>query len=949
MRSNFLSFFRPLLPIAIFMQGAIIQAQEDYQEQIDSIFEIPASKIPSGILLDRSPAILDINGYNTDNGQQVDTCSLYKWMCVYYRLYASHLNLQDFQYDKGIAQQYLSPIKSRTEIIPLGILFYDYDKLKANAIQDGLLSVDTLNMKVRDLSGSGTPTESATCFAFSPMADTIATGYHSFHIDPSLFASNKTTTFDELYIDFDDNQGYVGVSIDETVHVAYSLSGNKTLKLKAVWGGDSLMAYAGLYVVQNAAPEPAVSTNIPVPDFGPETFAIPNDGITAFYGIWYRCNHDYTIHKPVLLVSGFDPMDKNRIGNENGAGEDNVYLYHVANKDGFLDKLRELGYDVIIYRSDNSKESIIPNALNLVSFIKDKINDVKTSDNELIVVGTSMGGLVSRYALAYMEQPTNTHDHKTKLFISMDSPQNGANVPLGVQYMVKYLNQDLFGSVEALQKAMEDMLDSDAAKEMLIYHHSSTSGLTARCATNRTNFLNSLSSIGNFPQKCRTMAVSLGSGSGVNQGFSAGASLIKKQPSPAVIGSYLTLDFLLMILNIPPTIGITLGHSSWEFEVHAVPNQTKGEIYREELYFHICVPRVIVLIPFLVPIIVLDCSPHMIDRKIEVNNTLPMDNAPGSTIGLHNLTTFDTKGLDKVFSDLKIISVDSHYDCFIPAYSALGLNVAPLINVKSYLNTCTGVTKINNNFYLNNNKSVSLFDYLYIENANLDHIYDDNKEGVFSAEMLAAMDDMISSKNLYLENKTILSGQSIAYEAAETIAVGYDVDNISTNNGDFTVESGGNLDMKAAQIVLKPGFYAKAGSVGYIKADTSWICPAGSIQTVSFSPLTTLSWEGDPEIQTQPQPSIPEEQTTYSIEQNMENEIRIFPNPVENLLNMQILNKIEGEIKITIIDARGQIVHTQSIVHNGNNVIDCSQFNSGIYLVNIVFKDSMQTIKIIKK
>jgi hypothetical protein len=71
MNTKFLSFFRIILLAVIFMQATITQAQEEYQQQIDNIFKIPASKIPSGILLDRSPAILDMTGlgiifYNYD-------------------------------------------------------------------------------------------------------------------------------------------------------------------------------------------------------------------------------------------------------------------------------------------------------------------------------------------------------------------------------------------------------------------------------------------------------------------------------------------------------------------------------------------------------------------------------------------------------------------------------------------------------------------------------------------------------------------------------------------------------------------------------------------------------------------------------------------------------------------------------------------------------------------
>jgi len=936
MKKKLISFFNLSLLAIIFMQVIIAQEQSDYHKQIDQIFEIPAGKIPSGILIDRSPEILNMNGYNPTSKPIIDTCHLFEWMCIYYRLYASYLNKDEFKYDLNVAGQYHSIFKPEMDKIPLGIIYFDYDKLKKNAVERRLWQVDTLNQKVRDLSGVGTPTEAATCFAFSPMADTIPSGTHKFYIDPTLFVSNKTSMFNELYIDFDDGRGFVKVLLNETVSVSYYELGNKTLILKAILEKETLLAYAGLYVSENkivlAPPVP-----VPVPDYGPKTYT--NSGIDAVYGIWYRCNHNNKIHKPLLIVSGFDPENKNRIGNEKPEGVEKVYLYNVANKNGFLDKLREFGYDIIIYRSDNSTKSIISNAMNLVNFIKTKVNDVKISDNELIVIGVSMGGLVCRYALTYMEQTSNTYDHKTKLFISMDSPQNGANVPLGFQYLVKYLNMDVDGKIEKLKKVMDDMLDSDAAKEMLLYHHTNTSNLTARCATNRTTFLNSLSSIGNFPKKCQTMALSMGSGVGTNQGFSPGSTLLKKQTSDIVPSIYFGLDNILWLLGIPSIGGFILSQFAWEIEVNAVPNQTKSVVYKEDLYLKLFGPKVISTPDGPKIVSVSTPLPTPIQRKEEVNNTQPIDNAPGSTIGLHNLKTVDLKGMDKILSDLGILVVDNHYDCFIPSYSALGLNVTPQTNIKSYMNSASGVTKINDNLYYNTNKSVSFFDYLYIENKNLDHVYDDNKVSVLTPEMLVALDNMISSKKLFLENKTIISGQSVAYEAAESI----------TASNNYFVESGGKAEMKAPKINLKPNFHAKKGSTVHLKTDDSWICPPGTIKSVSLFPLSELSWEEGQTTPTSCQNNNSEEEIIQTMEQKMENRITLFPNPVENILNLKIENRVEGEMKITIVDFKGQIVYSQMIMNDLDNAINCSQFISGVYFVIIESKDCTQTFKIIKK
>ena len=920
MNTKSLSFFRFILLAIIFMQVTFTYAQEKYQLQIDSIFEIPAYKIPSGILLNRSPAVIDMNIYDPANGQPVDTCTLYKWMSIYYRIYASYLNMDDFQYDKNIVHQYMPLIKPKTEEIDMGIIFYDYDKIIETAVEDGLLLVDTINMKIRDISGAGTPIEPATCFAFSAMADTIPAGNYSFQILPSLFVSNKTATFNEIYIDFDDNQGYVKVDIGDTVNVSYFSLGNKTLKIKAVWEKDTLISYSNLYVTQNTVLESITSVDIPVPDEGPEKYE--NDGITAMYGIWFRCNHDGHIRKPILIVSGFDPMNKNRIGIEDNANADNVFLYNVANKYRFLDRLREYGYDVIIWRSQNSTESIYPNAMNLIHFITQKINNVKTADNELIVVGVSMGGLVSRYALTYMELIQYEYYHHTKLFISMDSPQNGSNVPLGFQFLVKYLNDDLFGTVPMLKDAKEKMLDCDAAREMLLYHYSATSGWTARCDPRRNFYLNSLSNIGNFPQQCRTMAVSMGSGTNKDQGFNPGAILIKKIPSPLVLGAYMTLDVLLMLVGIHPTIGFTLSHSSWEFEVRAVPNHMPCRIYNEELYINLCGPIPILVPPFLdwlhpgSP-----CEPHIWKREEWVNNTQPLDNAPGSIFGLHNLKDW---GLDEdkekwadMFEKLKIIIDDSHYDCFIPSYSALGMNVAPHTHIKSYLNGCDGVTKINDNFYANTNKSVSLFDYLYIENDNLPHIYDDNKVGVFSPEMLAAMDTMISREYLYLKNRTIRSGEKVAYEATKLIEV----------NGNFVVKSGGTLKMNSERIVLKPGFRAEAGSEVRLSSLVDWVC------VINKSGSQNLYSNNNPDYIY----DMPDFKTMeYAEGENISNDenIKIFPNPVTEILTIE-LPYLDEKTYITIHDMNGKLLFEKEYSETHIINMNFTNYQQGIYIVKI--------------
>ncbi len=62
------------------------------------------------------------------------------------------------------------------------------------------------------------------------------------------------------------------------------------------------------------------------------------------------------------------------------------------------------------------------------------VNIAKVGNEPNVIAAASMGGQVSKYALDYMER--NEMDHCTRLWISLDSPHVGANVPLTLQQLI---------------------------------------------------------------------------------------------------------------------------------------------------------------------------------------------------------------------------------------------------------------------------------------------------------------------------------------------------------------------------------------------------------------------------------------------------------------------------------------------------------------------------------
>ncbi|MEG3882369.1 hypothetical protein QT972_33980, partial [Microcoleus sp. herbarium7] len=117
---------------------------------------------------------------------------------------------------------------------------------------------------------------------------------------------------------------------------------------------------------------------------------------------------------------------------------------------------------------DGGADYIERNAMVLVELIR-RTNATLRQNNsteKIVIIGPSMGGLISRYALAYMEKKGISHC--CKLFISFDSPHLGANIPIGMQQFVKFFAD--YAPDSDAHKAWYKKLNSPAARQQLLHH-----------------------------------------------------------------------------------------------------------------------------------------------------------------------------------------------------------------------------------------------------------------------------------------------------------------------------------------------------------------------------------------------------------------------------------------------------------------------------------------------
>lgn len=228
------------------------------------------------------------------------------------------------------------------------------------------------------------------------------------------------------------------------------------------------------------------SANGAYPLGNPNTLPVTAGGIVH---ILYA-NPDHQMRKPFIFVEGFDPIlgpaNEYLVTDPSGAtlgfGSVRWDVIVTGRSEAFdvdpsepgvphtpqfqqlptlIQGLRSRGYDIVYVDFADAGTYIQANAEFLIDVIE-RVNNAKITDEETVLIGASMGGIVSRYALAKMEQDGKAHC--VGLFGTLDTPHNGANIPLAVQAFGWHMHAT--GDNHLAWNAM----DTPAARQQLIKH-----------------------------------------------------------------------------------------------------------------------------------------------------------------------------------------------------------------------------------------------------------------------------------------------------------------------------------------------------------------------------------------------------------------------------------------------------------------------------------------------
>jgi hypothetical protein len=233
--------------------------------------------------------------------------------------------------------------------------------------------------------------------------------------------------------------------------------------------------------------------------------------------------------------------------------------------------LNSAKYDIIFLDFTEGATFIQKNAMVLKALLN-RINATKVADeggiHENIVIGASMGGQVVRMALAQMER--DKQPHCTRMYVSFDSPQKGANIPLGLQaisWLLKFENlpETFSGNWSRLNMpAAKQMLTEtlgDAVINGKVTVAANRNGvpvlpatLTSEFRTNtlRSAYLQEMAALG-YPRQAQNIAIVDGNTSGKKMTgdndapFPDNASMMNATPS--LLGSPFLFNAQLFALN----------------------------------------------------------------------------------------------------------------------------------------------------------------------------------------------------------------------------------------------------------------------------------------------------------------------------------------------------------------------------------------------------------------
>lgn len=670
------------------------------------------------------------------------------------------------------------------------------------------------------------------------------------------------------------------------------------------------------------------------------------DGTDYKYGIIYGCGNTEGVRRPIIFVPPYRP-------NLQPVTLKGYYKQH--NVKALFHSLRLKGYDIIILKDKKGNESLQDAGKALLGFIRkiniDKKNNYPNEDWENVVIGFSMGGQVSRYALMLGEKEHmnngKAHPH-TRLYIPFDSPHHGVNIPIGCQAVI----YELARTLNPLAMLHRIFLKDEASKDMgmhAIFNSSITNPtgndykIYPSPAPEHTQLLNDFNSVlphaytitadqrKAFPAFSRNVGVSMGSyvynyTTDPSEGLVAGQLMFKQNVVTPILKPW------------PPFV---IGTKWTRRELYAAKYNSNAVSFKR---------NDVRLVAFVVPVI--------FHRDYHTSYAKEWDNAQGghknvfykgAIIGATSIMRSTTLGIGTRLYDNDVM--------FLPLVSSLAINKSEWPNNDLYFNPSSEALFAQSPFFTStyfgypnvgepiNHFKITPFEAVFADQYTYEHIRYSELNGIpnwnnrldtlrdFLLNEIEA--DVVRLQNKKIGENNVITDPSHVYSAwykgKERVEFGSHITN-KTDKGDYVIQDDGNITAYAKEsVIMYPGFDAQYGSNFHAYIDADGFC------------------EGSQRLK------APND--GFSLDETTKNEVLessgvgsmlgIYPNPTQGEVSIETASIQQGVLEV--LDMQGKMVYTQNVAKQEKVLLDLSTFRKGVYLIRLYNNEEEKRGKVIIK
>lgn len=594
---------------------AQIETDTTFNNRMNYVFGVlEKNRVPFGMLQDYAMEFTELKAFNGVSIVDSNYADFTTLSDIYNTLITSRIYSSATGLIKPSTWDSLWFVQRQNGMITLSGVFFNYSRFSDDALSGGKLTISNEQFVDRYIGGVWqNPYTTQSVFAMAPSTDYYEGKNFQVKLPSNLWFTNSSTSISNINADLGDGLGYRVLTTGQVLNINYSDTGRKEWKFKLTLTNGTIL-YSHSSVLIKADPynnyNPLARTGLSDRETIPFTATQSYLGVAAqgWITIDYA-NADRVFRRPLIVVEGFDAG--NITHPERWWGEENIdnsFFARIDNSESAsLENLLGGGinqYDVVYVDWRNGTDFLQRNGLlleDIIQWCNNNKEPLGGAMQPLVVIGQSMGGVIARWALKDMEN--HALNHQTRLFVNYDGPQQGANVPLGYQYLVNharnlYVRTGAFPFVETIQLIRNavspiralNIVNTPAARQLLINWVNDAAQVDN---TLHSQWQTELKNMG-YPNQYGiwNVAISNGSECAITQSFGPGASLLNYTGKANTrilsdmllsLTSFGDLFVLVAIATGQPAfrLGVLPGKSEikFEFNVNAQPFGTSDRLY----------------------------------------------------------------------------------------------------------------------------------------------------------------------------------------------------------------------------------------------------------------------------------------------------------------------------------------------------------------------------------